>query len=97
MEADPYLQFKPSMIAASALATARHCLACECEGECAGGAADGRLVSRCSLAAWPPALAHCSGYSLAQLEPCLRELARTHAHAQHQPYRAIPDKYKSNK
>ncbi|KAL4714482.1 hypothetical protein ACJJTC_017777 [Scirpophaga incertulas] len=29
LEADPYLQFKPSVIAASALATARHCLLCE--------------------------------------------------------------------
>lgn len=29
LEAEPYLQFKPSVIAAAALATARHCLLCE--------------------------------------------------------------------
>lgn len=32
LEAEPYLQFKPSVIAASALATARHCLLCERSG-----------------------------------------------------------------
>ncbi|KPJ12528.1 G2/mitotic-specific cyclin-A [Papilio machaon] len=93
LEAEPYLQFKPSIIAASALATARHCLLCECSAP----GAESRLVTRCSLTAWPPALAQCTGYTLAHLEPCLRELARTHAHAQQQPYRAIPEKYKSNK
>ncbi|CAK1578585.1 unnamed protein product [Parnassius mnemosyne] len=94
LEADPYLQYKPSIIAASALATARHCLLCECSGE---KNTESRLLTKCSLTAWPPALAHCSGYSLTDLEPCLREQARTHSHAPQQPYQAIPDKYKSNK
>ncbi|CAH2062961.1 unnamed protein product, partial [Iphiclides podalirius] len=94
LEADPYLQYKPSIIAACALATARHCLLCE---SCDDKNTESRLLTKCSLTAWPPALAHCSGYSLADLEPCLREQARTHAHASQLPYHAIPDKYKSNK
>ncbi|XP_068627763.1 cyclin-A2 [Battus philenor] len=94
LEADPYLQFKPSVIAASALATARHCLLCECAGE---KNSESRLLTKCTLTAWPAALANCSGLSLTDLEPCLREQARTHSHATQQPYQAIPDKYKSSK
>ncbi|KAJ8727125.1 hypothetical protein PYW08_015522 [Mythimna loreyi] len=109
LEADPYLQFKPSIIAASALATARHCLLCE---RCGGEEKDrresrelkegrdpkeARVHATCAAVAWPAALATCSGYSLADLEACLRELARTHSHASIQPYQAVPDKYKSNK
>lgn len=101
LEADPYLQFKPSVIAASALATARHCLLCEkCVGEERVKSADtkeARINPACATIAWPAVLATCSGYSLSDLEPCLRELARTHSHASSQPYQAIPDKYKSNK
>ncbi|XP_026765424.2 cyclin-A2 [Galleria mellonella] len=117
LEADPYLQFKPSIIAASALATARHCLLCEvCTSDetdsrpannhtqiitkvVGSGAveAEGRVRAACMATAWPLALAACSGYSRADLEPCMRELARTHAHVALQPYQAIPDKYKSNK
>ncbi|CAG9792129.1 unnamed protein product [Diatraea saccharalis] len=113
LEADPYLQFKPSVIAASALATARHCLLCDhCsydEVDCAlertmfiskgtnGSYSEGGVHLSCGVAAWPPALAESSGYSLADLETCLRELARSHTHARRQPYQAIPDKYKSNK
>lgn len=99
LEADPYLQFKPSIIAASALATARHCLLCE---NCSSKLLDAergelRVNPACVATAWPAALATCSGYSFADLETCLRELARTHSHATQQPYQAIPDKYKSNK
>lgn len=101
LEADPYLQYKPSIIAAASLATARHCVLCErCaaragrEGREEGGAA---LPGACAGAAWPAALAACAGYALHELEPALRELARTHAHVSLQPYQAIPDKYKSNK
>ncbi|KAM3968271.1 cyclin A [Aphomia sociella] len=115
LEADPYLQFKPSIIAASALATARHCLLCEqcgCDETDSRPASDrtplvtkggnvGEEVVRgrasCLATAWPVALAACAGYSRADLEPCLRELARTHEHVALQPYQAIPDKYKSNK
>ncbi|KAL0839751.1 hypothetical protein ABMA28_016392 [Loxostege sticticalis] len=112
LEADPYLQFRPSVIAAAALATARHCLLCErcvsAEKDSAGeerpqtkkdvdASEPTRAHASCLAAAWPAALAACAGYSAAELEPCLRELARSHAHAPHQPYRAIPDKYKSNK
>ncbi|XP_072941523.1 cyclin-A1-like [Epargyreus clarus] len=95
LEADPYLQYKPSLIAASALATARHCLLCE-RSACAERDAE-RPHPACAAAAWPPALVACSGYSLADLTPCARELARTHSHAALQPYQAVPDKYKSNK
>ncbi|XP_028163787.1 cyclin-A2-like [Ostrinia furnacalis] len=110
LEADPFLQFKPSVIAASALATARHCLLCE---RCAADETDSTVEDRpvnddavgsgarahasCLAAAWPSALASCAGYSASELEPCLRELARAHSHAAQQPYQAIPDKYKSNK
>ncbi|XP_059061933.1 cyclin-A2-like [Achroia grisella] len=118
LEADPYLQFKPSIIAASALATARHCLLCErCTSDETDSLAtsDNSLIiskvvgsvnnelegsrarASCMATAWPVALAACSGYSRADLEPCMRELARTHAHVALQPYQAIPDKYKSNK
>lgn len=109
LEADPYLQFKPSIIAASALATARHCLLCErCTGEDkdrreSRDSKEGRetteigVLATCAAVAWPAALVTCSGYTLADLELCLRELARTHSHASLQPYQAVPDKYKSNK
>ncbi|KAG6450712.1 cyclin-A1 [Manduca sexta] len=101
LEADPYLQFKPSIIAASSLATARHCLLCE-NCTCVMSSRESRdqpshVDSQCAAMAWPAALSSCSGYSLADLEPCMRELARTHSHASVQPYQAIPDKYKSNK
>ncbi|CAB3228585.1 unnamed protein product [Arctia plantaginis] len=103
LEADPYLQFKPSIIAASSLATARHCLLCErCVGEdrtnCNKDEIKDILVNpACAATAWPAALETCAGYSFRDLEACLRELARTHSHASSQPYQAIPDKYKSNK
>ncbi|XP_026744808.1 cyclin-A2-like [Trichoplusia ni] len=102
LEADPYLQFKPSIIAASALATARHCLHCDrCTGEerekDTRDIKEARIHSSCAAAAWPAALVTCSGYSLDDLDACLRELARTHSHASQQPYQAVPDKYKSNK
>lgn len=103
LEADPYLQFKPSIIAASALATARHCLLCErctgedCETRDSRDGKETRPHASCSALAWPAALVTCSGYSLADLDACLRELARTHSHASLQPYQAVPDKYKSNK
>lgn len=103
LEADPYLQFKPSIIAASALATARHCLLCErCTGEDkerreSRDSKEAGLHATCAAIAWPAALVTCSGYTLADLELCLRELARTHSHASLQPYQAVPDKYKSNK
>ncbi|KAH9641877.1 hypothetical protein HF086_011627 [Spodoptera exigua] len=103
LEADPYLQFKPSIIAASALATARHCLLCErctgedCEKRDPRDGKEARPHANCSALAWPAALVTCSGYSLADLDACLRELARTHSHASLQPYQAVPDKYKSNK
>ncbi|XP_075972237.1 cyclin-A1-like [Anticarsia gemmatalis] len=103
LEADPYLQFKPSIIAASALATARHCLICEkCSGDdgVKGDTRDGkeaRINPACAATAWPAALVSCSGYTMSDLEACMRELARTHSHAASQPYQAIPDKYKSNK
>ncbi|CAK1551955.1 unnamed protein product [Leptosia nina] len=98
LEADPYLKFKPSVIAASALATARHCLLCE-RSDCQERSSDGDLSLRphCANIAWPAALAQSFGYSVRELESCLRELARSHAHASAQPYRAIPDKYKNNK
>lgn len=48
LEADPYLQYKPSLIAASALATARHCLLCE-RSACAEGNAD-RVHPACAAA-----------------------------------------------
>lgn len=102
LEADPYLQFKPSVIAASALATARHCLLCE---QCACDPQDvyetrdapGKVNPQCAMVAWPSTLSTCSGYTLLELETCLKEIARTHSHASVQPYQAIPDKYKSNK
>ncbi|CAH2092189.1 unnamed protein product [Euphydryas editha] len=94
LESEPYLQFKPSVIAASALATARHCLLCE--RACAPRPAAPPHAA-CANTAWPAALVQSSGYSWGELEPCLKELARTHAHAARQPYRAIPDKYKNNK
>lgn len=95
LEADPYLQYKPSVIAAAALATARHCLHCRrCDKP---GDDTDTIHSECLSAAWPAALAACAGYSAAELAPCLRELARSHAHAPRQPYQAIVDKYKTNK
>lgn len=103
LEADPYLQFKPSIIAASALATARHCLLCaNCTAEdkaksTSRDVKDSSVDPACAETAWPAVLVTCSGYSLSDLEACLRELARTHVHATSQPYQAIPDKYKSNK
>ncbi|XP_045492181.1 G2/mitotic-specific cyclin-A-like [Colias croceus] len=96
LEADPYLQFKPSVIAASALATARHCLLCE-RTDCAQGRADNAPHPQCAAIAWPAALGASAGYSLGALGACLRELARSHAHAPAQPYQAIPDKYRNNK
>ncbi|XP_045459690.1 cyclin-A1-like [Melitaea cinxia] len=92
LESEPYLQFRPSVVAASALATARHCLLCER----ACGRSPAAHVA-CADTAWPAALVQSSGYGWGELEPCARELARSHAHAQRQPYRAIPDKYKNNK
>ncbi|CAH0721542.1 unnamed protein product, partial [Brenthis ino] len=97
LEAEPYLQFKPSIIAASALATARHCLLCE-RSVCDLRSNNEQPVhAQCANTAWPAALVQSSGYSWGELATCLRELARTHAHASRQPYQAIPDKYKSNK
>ncbi|XP_041973061.1 cyclin-A2-like [Aricia agestis] len=93
LEADPYLQYKPSMIAAAALATARHCLTCDRDHD----KHDSTLDQHCADAAWPESLVKSSGYSVTDLESCLRELSRTHAHAAQQPHRAIPDKYKNNK
>ncbi|XP_026326710.1 cyclin-A1-like [Hyposmocoma kahamanoa] len=101
LEADPYLQFKPSVIAAASLATARHCLLCEScerfENRDIPEAEERPAAPACAGAAWPLALAASAGYALAELQPCLRQLARSHAHAPLQPYQAIPDKYKSNK
>lgn len=99
LEADPYLQYKPSVIAASALATARHCLLCEnCTVEDQKiDPREFRVSPKCAAIAWPAGLVTFTGYSLSDLENCLKELARTHSHASEQPYRAIPDKYKSNK
>lgn len=98
LEADPYLQFKPSIIAASALATARHCLLCEnCECNLDEPAEDFEVDPKCAFVAWPVALVTSSGFSLSDLESCLKELARTHAHASKQQYQAIPDKYSNNK
>ncbi|CAH0397574.1 unnamed protein product [Chilo suppressalis] len=113
LEADPYLQFKPSVIAASALATARHCLLCErCSRDevdttvdhsifinkgANGSYSESGVHSSCLSTAWPAALASSSGYCAADIDACMRELARSHAHAPRQPYQAIPDKYKSNK
>nr|XP_026491302.1 cyclin-A2-like [Vanessa tameamea] len=91
LESEPYLQFKPSVIAASALATARHALLCE------RSACHATAHASCANTAWPAALVQNSGYGWSELEPCLRELARTHSHASRQPYQAIPDKYKNNK
>ncbi|CAF4854817.1 unnamed protein product [Pieris macdunnoughi] len=98
LESDPYLQFRPSIIAASALATARHCLLCERQ-DCSirTGEEDQGLRPQCANIAWPAALAQSTGYAVRELEPCARELARTHAHAAAQSYRAIPDKYSNNK
>ncbi|XP_049888164.1 cyclin-A2-like isoform X2 [Pectinophora gossypiella] len=82
LEADPYLQFKPSIIAAASLATARHALLCEsCERyeNKDIDAEAGEPLASCLQVSWPAAL------------------ARTHAHAPLQPYQAIPDKYRSNK
>ncbi|KAJ0179477.1 hypothetical protein K1T71_005189 [Dendrolimus kikuchii] len=101
LEADPYLQYKPSIIAASALATARHCLQCvECTARKASELSDARACvasPKCVAVAWPSALVDSSGYSFSDLENCLKELARTHSHASQQAHQAIPDKYKSNK
>ncbi|XP_052738236.1 cyclin-A2 [Bicyclus anynana] len=92
LEAEPYLQYKPSMIAAAALVTARHCLLCERQDCC-----DGAATKHCADVAWPEELATHSGYALADLTACARELSRSHAHAPHQPYQSIIDKYKNNK
>ncbi|KAI5645145.1 G2/mitotic-specific cyclin-A [Phthorimaea operculella] len=99
LEADPYLQYKPSVIAAAALATARHCLLCCCQRHDISLETSEPSEARpsCLALAWPPALVECSSYTIEELTPCLRELARTHAHAASQPYQAIPDKFKSNK
>lgn len=54
-------------------------------------------LQACGAAAWPKDVAEGAGYTLAELAPCLRELARTHANATKQPYQAIVDKYRNNK
>ncbi|GBP56930.1 hypothetical protein EVAR_33987_1 [Eumeta japonica] len=97
LEADPYLQFKPSVVAAAALATARHCLLCKhCDEEVASEPRhDGLPHADCLESAWPPALARFSRYEVRDLLPCLRQLSRTHAHASLQPHPAIPDKYRA--
>ncbi|VVC91686.1 cyclin-A2 [Leptidea sinapis] len=96
LEADPYLQFKPSVIAAGALATARHCLLCDAS-DCHLPHDDQSPRSLCADTAWPASLVENSGYTLRELEPCMRELARSHSHASLQPYKAVPDKYSNNK
>ncbi|XP_013185923.2 cyclin-A2 [Amyelois transitella] len=100
LEADPYLQFKPSVIAAAALATARHCLLCEnCSHDFSydNGMSPRGGRAGCLALAWPASLSASSGYAAPALEACLRELARTHAHAKLQPYHAVPDKYNTDK
>ncbi|XP_045784696.1 cyclin-A2-like [Maniola jurtina] len=97
LEAKPYLQFKPSVIAAAALATARHCLLCRRHGCHEREQGDDSVHEECAAVAWPGELVELAGYSLPELGVCARELSRTHAHAPLQPYQAIPDKYKSNK
>lgn len=101
LEADPYLQFRASIIGASALATARHCLLCKrCNSEDTSPPESvvGSLPNTsCLAAAWSEQLAAASGYTTGQLEACMRELARTHSNAQAQPHQAIPEKYKCNK
>ncbi|CAH2237248.1 cyclin-A2 [Pararge aegeria] len=97
LEAEPYLQFKPSVIAAAALATARHCLLCERDNCTQRVSEEQPLHQECTNVAWPAELAAHSGYSMSDLSLCARELSRSHAHAPHQPYQAIPDKYKNNK
>ncbi|KAI8440429.1 hypothetical protein MSG28_001738 [Choristoneura fumiferana] len=98
LEADPYLQYKPSVIAAASLATARHCLLCRgCTAGERSDNADYTIDDACGAAAWPSEVAEGAGYTLGELAPCLRELARTHANAAKQPYQAIVDKYRNNK
>ncbi|XP_048481132.1 cyclin-A2 [Plutella xylostella] len=99
LEADPYLQYKPSIIAASSLATARHCLLCRhCDPEATSDLPETRLpLPECIAVAWPPALERCSGYEAADLQACMKELARTHSHAPLQAHQAIPEKFKNNK
>ncbi|XP_077292152.1 cyclin-A1-like [Arctopsyche grandis] len=100
LEAEPYLQYTSSIIAASALAIARHALlCCHCSGRPQSSSALDCLspLAICTQAAWTPALQRISGYGLADLEKCMRELARTHAGAAGQPHQAIVEKYKSNK
>lgn len=96
LEADPYLQFKPSMLAAAALATARHCMLCtHCDEEVTLD--NNKFHEECGLIAWPDTLQVSSGYSLIDLNPCTKQLARTHAHASQQPNQAIIDKYRNSK
>lgn len=86
LEADPYLQFRQSLVACAAIACARHCLLDD--GEEGGG--DGETV-------WPRQLTAASGYTLKQLAQCMLCLNNTHAKAASNQQQAINDKYKANK
>ncbi|CAG9563266.1 unnamed protein product [Danaus chrysippus] len=91
LEAEPYLQYRASLIAAASLATARHALMCDHSHR------HSLDDPHCAEVSWPASLARTAGYTLTELQPAMKELGRTHAHAPHQPYRAIPDKYGNNK
>ncbi|XP_053600474.1 cyclin-A2 [Plodia interpunctella] len=100
LEADPYLQFKPSVIAAAALATARHCLLCD-RCKTADHATDEepspRKLEWCLRVSWSGALATQTRLPAPALEACLRALSRSHAHAALRPYQAVPEKYSRDK
>ncbi|KAM4545888.1 cyclin-A1 [Odontesthes bonariensis] len=76
LEIDPFLQYKPSIVAAGA-----YCLAIY-------------TINRC---VWPDSLRSFTGYTMAEIMPCLANLHKLYISAESSPQQAIRDKYKSSK
>ncbi|XP_042189987.1 cyclin-A1 [Callorhinchus milii] len=76
LEADLYLKYTPSIIAAAAYCLANYTV---------------------NQTFWPDSLVVFTGYSLAEIGPCLNDLHKTFLQAKFQPQQAIREKYKGSK